>query len=304
MLSLIHNFFLSAKNNPKPPLLVILGPTCSGKTALSLKIAQKYPSEIISADSRQLYLGMDIGTDKVSLAIRKKIPHHLIDIANPDKTITLFEYKKLAAQAIKKVLKKQKLPILVGGTGLYLSAVTENYKLPKIKLNPLLRRKLLADLKKYGEDYLYLKLKQIDPLAAAKIDKRNHRYLIRALEINLITGKKKLDLKGESPYNTLKIGIIWPRLILYQKIDDRVDAQIKTGLIEETRMLLQKYDENNPALSSLGYRQIAKHLKGEITLDQAKELLKKETRNYAKRQLTWFRRDKEIIWLNGEEIKA
>ncbi|KKP37200.1 tRNA (adenosine(37)-N6)-dimethylallyltransferase MiaA [Candidatus Peregrinibacteria bacterium RIFOXYC2_FULL_33_13] len=295
--SLIDNFL--NEESEKPSLIVIVGPTCSGKTSLSLELAKIYDIEIISADSRQIYREMDIGTDKIPQEIRSKISHHLIDIAWPHEVITLSEYKRLAEKAIQQIVWKRKMPVLIGGTGLYTTAITENYQIPQTGPNFALRYELIEELNNHGQDYMYEKLKELDPASAQNIDPRNHRYLLRALEINLETGKNKQNDKGNSKYHILKIGLECERDLLYQKINERVLKQVESGLITETQQLLHKYSEKLPSMSSLGYPQIAKYLKGELSIEEAIDLLQKETRNYAKRQLTWYRRDKEINWFQN-----
>lgn len=286
----------------KIPLIVVLGPTASGKTALSLSIAKKVNGEIISADSRQLYKGMEISTDVISKKDQKGIEHHLMGIVAPDKSLSLAEYKDLATQKITDIYKRKKVPILVGGTGLYISAITESYEVPRVPPNEKLREKLYKLAEKYGKEYVHKKLKKLDPIAAKKIHPNNLRYVIRAIEINLATSKNKKDKKIKSPYEVLMIGINWPREKLYERINQRVDNQIKRGLVKEVKKLLaKKYKEDLPAMSSLGVKEIVPYIKGKMTLEEAVEILKKNTRNYAKRQMTWFRRYKKIVWLEPEK---
>jgi len=294
------SFIKSAKN----PLIVVLGPTASGKTELSLKIAKKVNGEIISTDSRQIYKEMRIATDILPGKNRKGIPHHMIEIVSPDKMLTLAEYKDMALKKIEEIYKREHVPVLVGGTGLYVSAIVEGYAVPKIPPNEKLREKLKKEAEKYGAEYLHNKLKKLDPRAASKIHPNNLRYVIRAIEINLESKKHKIDKKRGPKFDVLMVGISRPRPELYERVNQRVDLQLKRGLIPEVKKLLKKYNPNLPSMSSLGVKEIIPYLKGKTTLDYATELLKKNTRNYAKRQMTWFRRYHDVKWVSvkGERI--
>lgn len=300
----IATFLHSAKN----PLIVVLGPTASGKTALSLKIAKIIQNdhskvEIISTDSRQLYKGMKIATDVLPKKDQQNIPHHLIGITNPDKPITLAEYKDLALQKIQEIRDRKHIPMLVGGTGLYISAIVENYAMPRIAPNEKLRKKLEQQAKKYGPKYIYKKLQKLDHQAAKKIHPNNIRYVIRALEINLTGGQKKSSKKQKSPFDVFMVGINWPRAELYKRINQRVDLQLKKGLVKEVKKLLgKKYHTNLPAMSSLGIKEIIPYLKGKTPLADCTEILKMNTRRYAKRQMTWFRRYANVHWLKPEDL--
>ncbi|MBI4994635.1 tRNA (adenosine(37)-N6)-dimethylallyltransferase MiaA [Candidatus Peregrinibacteria bacterium] len=297
----IADFLKKCRGSNKKPLLVLLGPTASGKTALSLKIAGEFNCEIISADSRQIYKYMDIGTDKVLAPDRKGIPHYLIDIAEPSERFTVADFKRLAEEKIEDILSHRKIPFIVGGTGLYIDVLTKNFSLPPE--NKKLRAELEAELKKYGKKYLHEKLKKLDPENAAKIHPNNARYVIRAIEIFMATNAAKNDKRAEPKYEILQFGLNWPKEKLFERIELRVDEQLKRGLIEETKHLLgMGYDKALPSMTSFGYKEIIKYLDRELTLLEATELLKKNTRDYAKRQITWFKRDKNIIWLNAQEI--
>lgn len=278
-------------------MIVILGPTASGKTELSLKIAKKINGEIISTDSRQIYKEMDILTDTLPKNKRQGIIHHMMGIVPPDKTITLAEYKDMALAKIEEIYKRGHIPILVGGTGLYISAITEGYNVPRIPPNLKLREKLKKEAEKYGAEYLHDKLKSLDTRAAQKIHPNNIRYVIRAIEINLESKKHKIDKRRAPKFNIYMIGILRPRPELYKRVNERVDSQIRRGLIKEVKNLLKKYNPNLPSMSSLGVKEIIPYLKGKTTLKQAVELLKKNTRNYAKRQLTWLKRYDKIVWM-------
>ncbi|PIT88390.1 MAG: tRNA (adenosine(37)-N6)-dimethylallyltransferase MiaA [Candidatus Magasanikbacteria bacterium CG10_big_fil_rev_8_21_14_0_10_36_32] len=284
-----------------PKIIIILGPTASGKTALSLKLAKKFNGEIINADSRQVYKEMNIGTAKEPCDAKRKgylvrgITHHLMDIVKPDEEFTLAHFKKIAMEKINDILKRKKLPIIVGGTGLYIWAIVDNLDIPTVapdaKLRKKLEKKSLLDLVKM--------LKKVDPLSAEKIDLKNPRRVIRALEVFLqskgsfIAQQKKFPLL----FNALQIGIRIPREILYRRINVRVDEQIKDGLIKEVKKLAKKYSWSLPSMSGLGYKQTGYYLRGEKTLTEAVELIKRDTRRYAKKQMAWFKRDKKIKWV-------
>jgi tRNA dimethylallyltransferase len=312
---------MSNINNNK--LIVILGPTASGKTEMAIKLAKKFNGEIVSADSRQIYKGMDIGTAKpfqiknlklkiknhnAKLKINKiqrpliveNIPHYLIDIINPNEDFSLAQYKKLAVEIIKDIQKRKKIPFLVGGTGLYISSIVDNFEIPKVKPDKSIRKKLEV---KSAED-LFKKLKKLDSKAAENINENNKRKLIRALEVCLITKKtfSSQQGRGEPLFDFLQIGVKIPREKLYKKINQRVDQMIKMGLEKEVKNLMDKgYDLNLASMSGLGYQQIGKYLKNEfstldkIDIQETIESIKIETRHYAKRQMTWFRRDKRIV---------
>lgn len=294
----LRSFLKIARN----PLIVILGPTASGKTALSLELAHKFKGEIISTDSRQIYKEMEIGTDAILPDQQEGIVHHLLGIATPDKTITMADYVEMALRKIKLIYRKKHLPILVGGTGLYISAIIESYSVPRIPPDQKLRKKLGKEAKSKGSEFLYKRLVKLDPKAAKKIHPNNLRYIIRALEINLSGGQNKLDKKRKSPFDVFLIGISWPREKLYERVNLRVDLQLKRGLIDEVKKLLKKgYKKNSPAMSSLGVKEIIPYIKGKMPLEECVEILKRHTRNYAKRQMTWFRRYANVTEPSGSE---
>ena len=283
-------------------LLVILGPTAVGKTALSLQIAEQFNGEIISADSRYFYRGMDIGTAKPSAAEQAQAPHHLIDICNPDETLTLGEYQRLAYKTIDAVLENGRLPILVGGTGQYVKAVVEGWGIPEVPPHPDLREALES----LGGPELARWLQMLDPTAAERIDARNVRRVVRALEVTLVTGQPitELQRKTPPPYNIQMIGFIRDRDTLYQRIDQRVDQMMTAGLLAELGELREAgYGRSLPAMSGLGYQQLWAYLEGEMTLDEAVERIKFETHRFARQQNTWFGQDDPCIdWfeLGGE----
>ncbi len=293
---IVRQFLQQAKTPKKPPLFIICGPTASGKTALSIELAQRFNGEIISADSRQVYKYMDIGTDKIPLDKREGIPHYLIDAALPSERFTVANFKRRADEQIFDIHRRGKLPMLVGGTGLYIDAVSKNFDLPLE--NPQVRTKLMTDLKINGLSSLYKKLCELDPVSAQKIHPNNAPYIVRALEIFFATGRQKSDQRKPPHYSCLTFGLRHPKEVLFDRINTRVDWQIRRGLVDEVKSLIAMgFPKELPSMSSLGYREICAYLNGEITLEAATELIKKNTRNYAKRQITWFKRDKGIIWL-------
>lgn len=293
-----------------PKLIVILGPTASGKTDLAVKLAKRFNGEIISADSRQVYKYMPIGTDvpkgewQDGLYLVKGVPHYLMDCLEPDKEFTMADFKNKAVDITQDIIKRGKVPLVVGGTGLYISALVDNFDIPKVKPDKELRVKL--ESKNLGE--LMEMLKQKDPLSAAVIDLNNPRRVIRALEVALTSGKSFVSQKTKSKplFDVLQIGIKRKREEIYESINQRVEEQIKLGLVEEIKNLLDKgYGWELTAMSGLGYRQFKDYLAGKRSLGQAVEILKRDTRHYAKRQLTWFKRDKRIRWVPaGEDQKV
>jgi len=285
------------------PLLVLVGPTAVGKTALSLEVTRRFKGEIISADSRLFYRGLNIGTAKPTVAERAIAPHHLIDLCDPDETLSLGQYQRLAYQTIDDVLARGRLPILAGGTGQYVIAVVEGWGIPEVAPQPELR----AALETLGGDAARW-LRALDPEAAARLDPRNARRVIRALEVTLTTGRpiSELQRKTPPPYDTRIIGLWRDRRALYERIDARVDAMMTEGLLDEVRRLMEAgYGRDLPSMSGLGYRQLAAHLAGEMTLEEAVERIKFETHRFARQQATWFRRDDpRITWFDADEGDA
>lgn len=300
-----NNIFSKIKKilNHQRPLIVILGPTASGKTALSLALAKKYNTEIISADSRQIYKYTNISTDKLPRSKMQAVRHHLIDFVEPDQIYTAAEWKRDALAAMEQIYKRKKNPMIVGGTGLYINSIIYDYKIPTIPPNYKFRHHLESLAKKYGIPYIYKKLQKIDPQAAKKILPNNLRYIIRALEINKFSKSRKLDRRA--PHlrpNTLLIAINWPREKLYKRIDKRVDEQIKRGLLREAKHLLKKYNPHLPSMTAIGCKEILPYLKGEKSLKETIQRLKYNTHNYCRRQIAWFKRIKNIIWLKPEKL--
>lgn len=306
MTDLYHHlqlFFKEIKKTGEKPLLVVCGPTASGKTALSLRLAEDFNGEIISADSAQVYRKLDIGTDKVSITDRQRVKHHLIDIRDPDQTFTMADFKREATKAIGDIHMKGKVPILCGGTGLYVSAVVENYELPVAAPDPKIRQTLEDEYARGGKDRLYEMLLGLDAVAASKIHPNNVRYVARALEIILKTGEPLRPKKGQSPYSVFKMAVDWPREVLYERVNQRVDDQIQKGLLNELKTLLTEgYAEDLQCFSALGYKEYFPYLRGEKSLEECKEELKQNTRNFAKRQLTWFRREEDLYWISPDEF--
>lgn len=306
MTDLLHHitlFLKELRKTEEKPLLVVCGPTASGKTALSLKLAEEFNGEIISADSAQVYKKMDIGTDKVSAKDRQHIKHYLIDIRDITQQFTMADFKREATHAIQEIYAKGKMPILCGGTGLYLSSVVEDYDLPVAPPNPIIREDLEREYKKGGPEALYNMLLDLDPVAASKIHPNNVRYTARALEIVLQTKEPLRHKKKKSPYSVFKMAIDWPREVLYERINARVDDQIQKGLLNELKTLLTEgYPPEAQAFSALGYKEYFPYLRGEKSLDDCKEELKQNSRNFAKRQLSWFRNEEDIFWISPEEF--
>lgn len=283
----------------KQKVVVILGPTSSGKTEMSLKLAKKFNGVIISADSRQIYKDMDIATAKVKKTDRQNIPHYMLDIVKPNEEFTLSLYQKTVLNLLNSIAKnnfkktKKILPFIVGGTGLYIKSIIDGYKIPNIPPN----KKLRDDLNKKSLEELIKKLTKLDP--CTNVDISNKRRVIRAIEILNATGNLKLESSPPN-FDFLQIGILVPRDKLNQRIIQKIEAMYKEGLVKETKILLNKdYDINLPAMSVLGYQHIYKYLKNKITLKQALELMVQSTKRFAKRQMTWFKKDKRINWITN-----
>jgi tRNA dimethylallyltransferase len=280
------------------PLIAILGPTAVGKTALAIQLAREFLGEIVSADSRQVYRGMDIGTAKPSAEERRAVPHHLLGVVNPDEPFTLAEYQRLAYAAIADIHARGCVPFLVGGSGLYVRAVLEGLAIPRVAPNPARR----AELEREDTAALYTRLQQLDPTAAARIDPRNTRRVIRALEVCEVAGKpiSELQTYNAPNYRVLRIGLTMPREMLYERINARVDQMLATGLVDEVRGLLARgYAADSPSMSGLGYRQIALHVQGKAPLEEAVRLLKRDTRRFVHHQYSWFRLDDaRIRWFD------
>ena len=288
-------------------LIAIVGPTAVGKSALAIRLAQVFDAEIVSADSRQVYRYVDIGTAKPSPEERALVPHHLIDVVDPDEDFSLALYQEMAYRVVEDINRRGRLALLVGGSGLYVQAVIRGLRIPSAAPDPELRRSL--EEKAAGEGYmaLYKELEQVDADAARKIDPRNARRVIRALEVCYITGLPFSQLQRSEPrFQTFVIGLTTAREDLYRRIDDRVDSMIERGLVQEVQALLERgYSLDLPSLSGLGYKQIGHYLQGEIELDTVVQRIKYEIHRFARHQYAWFRpRDERIHWFdvrNGVE---
>jgi tRNA dimethylallyltransferase len=283
------------------PLIVILGPTAVGKSRIAIDVAKQLDAEIVSADSRLFYRGMDIGTAKPSLEDRGQISHHLIDISEPDDIISLRVFQEKALQNIDEILGRGKLPILVGGTGQYIHAITEGWMIPPQKPNEKLRIVLYEWVNEIGFEGIHQKLVLLDPDAAKKIDPRNVRRAIRALEVILGTGNlfSQQRKKEGMNYDLKMIGITMPRDLLYNRIDERIDQMISSGFIEEVKKLLSKgYLPDLPSMSAIGYHEIADYLQNKISFEDAIMLIKRRTRQFVRRQANWFKpEDPYIHWM-------
>jgi len=292
------------KDEKKGRLLVIAGPTAVGKTGLAVRLGEALGGEIVSADSRQIYKGMDIGTAKPTPEERARTPHYLIDVREPDDPLSLAEYQALAYRAIDALLARGTLPMLVGGTGQYVRAVVEGWGIPAVPPDEALRAELYAEAGASGHEALHARLRALDPVAAGRIDPRNVRRVVRALEVCLVAGRpiSELQRKSPPPYHILQIGLTRPRPALYRRVDERVDAMIAAGLVDEVRRLVQAgYDWRLPAMSSLGYREIGAHLRDEISLEEAVQRIKRETRRFIRHQHNWFNpSDPHICWFDLE----
>lgn len=283
---------------PAQPLIAILGPTAVGKSALALNLAREFRGEIVSADSRQVYRGMDIGTAKPSADERRAVPHHLLDVVDPDEEFTLAQYQARAYAAIAEIHARGHIPFLVGGSGLYVRAVLEGLAIPRVAPNRARR----AELQRQAPAALYARLQQLDPRAAAQIDPHNTRRVIRALEVCERAGKpiSALQTLAAPNYRILRIGLTLPRQELYRRINIRVDAMLAAGLVDEVRALLVRgYAPDLPAMSGLGYRHIAAYLRGKTSYEEAVRVLKRDTRRFVHHQYSWFRLDDaRICWFD------
>lgn len=288
----------------KPKIIVICGPTASGKTALSIQLAKKINGEIVSADSMQIYKDMDIGTAKVTIDEMEGIKHYLIDNVSPTTRYSVANFKKDALIAIKEILKKGKTPIIVGGTGLYVDSLVKGIDYDDTEIDLEYRNHLEEIAKTQGLHELYEKAVQIDSVAMEKISENDKKRIFRVLEIYHSTGKTKTmqeieSKKEENPYDYYVFAINMDREKLYERINKRVDIMIEKGLVDEVKSLISKYNKLPTAIQGLGYKEVVSYLNNEITYDEMIEKIKQESRHYAKRQLTWFKRNKETIWING-----
>ena len=288
------------------PLIVIVGPTAVGKTSFSIELAKKIDGEIISADSRYFYRGMDIGTAKPSSEEMQGVPHHLIGILDPDKSWSLAEFQNITIQLISEIQDRGKVPILVGGSGQYIKCIVEGWEMPSQPRDDSLRDILEREVDKFGGQFLYSYLQKVDPKAASFIDARNIRRSMRAVEVILRTGYRFSDQRrvATSPFSRKIIGLIRDRVELYERIDERIEHMLKNGFVQEVDNLLKKgYSPDLSSMSAIGYREISKYLLGEKTIDEAILLMKRNTRQFVRRQSNWFRHnDPDIKWFQASKI--
>jgi len=288
-------------------VVVIVGPTCSGKTNLSLKLSLLISSEIISADSRQVYKLLDIGTAKPSKVQTQKVKHHLIDFLDPAENYNVSMFGKDAEKSIDQIHKKNKTPIVAGGSGLYIKALIDGIFNTDVK-DEEYRKELLQKRKEFGNEFLYDELKKVDPVSAENMLPQNWKRVMRAIEVFYTTGEPiwkhhQKQISQKEKYKFFQFGLNWERKILYENINKRVDEMIKQGFVEEVTNILRKgYDKNLNSLNTVGYKEIIQYLEDKISLERAIELIKRNTRHYAKRQMTWFRKDERIHWFDINDV--
>jgi tRNA dimethylallyltransferase len=289
-------------------IIVIVGPTAVGKTHVSVELAKKLNTEVISADSMQIYKGMDVGTAKITEEEKCGIIHHMIDIVNPDEDYSVSEFKNDAENIIDNLLIKNKIPVITGGSGLYVNSLIYDLDFSNAKSNEKLREYYTYYYKEHGEDALYDKLMKIDPASAEKIHKNNVKRVIRALEVYDITGKKFSDIntdirKESNKYDCILIGLSMERKVLYERINQRVDEMLSNGLAEEVKTLIENgYDKNLVSMRGIGYKEIIDYIEGNTDLEETTYILKRNTRRFAKRQYTWFLKDKKVKWFSMDNL--
>ena len=300
---------LSEKQIRLKPIVVMVGPTAVGKSRVAVEVAKAFETEVLTADSRQVYRGMDIGTDKPVPAERQGIPHRLIDLVNPDESFNTGLYRRQALDEIERLYRDRRLPLVVGGTGLYVRTLLKGL-CGAPPTDPIARAALRQEAKDQGHDRLYARLVALDPVAAARLHPRDESKVIRALEVCQLSGRRMSEFQqehgfAERPFSALIIGLNRDRAALYRRIEERIDWQLAHGLIEETEQLLaQGYQLDSAAMKGLGYRQVAEHLAGEYNVAEMVRRFKRDTRHYSKRQLTWFRKEPGIQWLTIEESES
>lgn len=294
---------LRSEVNTKPKLLVLVGPTAVGKTRLSIELAQAFNCEVISGDSMQVYREMDIGTAKITPAEMKGIPHHLIDIHEPEYPYSVAEFQESCTRLIPEIQERGKLPFIVGGTGLYVESVCYGFQFSESGSDEAFREEQFSYAQQHGAQALHERLREVDPVSADRLHANDQRRIVRALEIFHLTGEKWSDQlaaqKKESPYDLLIIGLTMDRQKLYARVEQRIDLMIEQGLVDEVKALLERgVARGHISMQGLGYKEIAAYLQGEVSWEAAVEWLKRDTRRFAKRQLSWFRHMKDIQWVD------
>jgi len=291
----------------KPRVLILVGPTAVGKTAFSLACAQRYNGEILSADSMQIYRGMDIGTAKITPDEQENIPHYGLDLVDPDQNFTVADYQAYADRVIRDIHARGKLPIVVGGTMLYVKSLTDHLDFTEVREDPAFRAELQELAREQGSALLHNRLQEIDPITAAKLHANDVKRVIRALEVHRVTGRPMsesyLPAPEEDKYRTALIGLnLSDRDQLYERINSRVDLMIEQGLVDEVRTLLARgYHRDMQSMKAIGYKEIVDHLEGRLTLQEAIEMVKQGSRRYAKRQLSWWRQEPRVHWFDVSE---
>lgn len=289
----------TAKEHPR--VLFIVGPTATGKSQAAVETALQLGGEIISADSMQIYRGMDIGTAKIPLAERRGVPHHLIDIVDPDQSFTVMEYQRLALQAIEEIVRRGRVPIVVGGTGLYVKSLTDGLDFTPAGEDPEYRRQLRMLAEREGPEFLHRRLQEVDPPTAKRLHPHDVRRVIRALEVYHLTGLPMSEAAGrhQPPISPVLIGLTMDRATLYDRINRRVLSMIEAGWIDEVKGLLERgYHRDLQSMQAIGYKELAAYLAGEMSLHEAIERIQRGTRRYAKRQWSWFRAQPGLVWLD------
>lgn len=291
------------------PVVVIVGPTAVGKSRIAVEVAKAFETEVLTADSRQVYRGMDVGTDKPAPEERQGIPHRLIDLVGPDESFNAGLYRRQAIDEIERLYRDHRLPLVVGGTGLYVRTLLKGL-CDAPPTDPIVRAALKQEAEDQGHDRLYARLVEVDPVAASRLHPRDESKVLRALEVYQLSGRRMSEFQqehgfAERPFSTLMIGLNRDRDALYRRIEERIDWQLAHGLIEETKQLLdQGYQRDSAAMKGLGYRQVAEHLAGVYDSAEMVRRFKRDTRRFSKRQMTWFRKEPGIQWLTIEESES